>query len=259
MAGDFFDSDLSTFIQSTPQSHLRSSKDFRNLDYSLAIRRNRDQLRTIVLTLFALAKMRVGGSLFFLPRSTFAMIMLVLRPAESCVRRLIVIAAHRLKPEAAITRRPGDWLDLPPCGGERREAARGGPEKRKAFRLFDPLKHFDPEDFWDVQPKWESGFNLEPNCSSTPADETPLDATHIGQRLNALIRALDNLPHQARRLVRHYARRDAALKARKPTRMSPMRPGLPPGWRERRIHEIDDVLRECHGLANDRLNEPDTS
>ena len=228
------------------------------MDYTLAIRRNRDQLRTIVLSLFALARMHIGGSLFFLPRSTFALIMLVLRPAESCVRRLIVIAAHGLK-QSASSKQPDGWPDLPPRGGEIREAGRGGPVKRKAFRLFDPLKHFDQEDFWDVQPKWESGFNLEPNCSSTPADETPLDATHLGQRLNALIRALDNLPAQARRLVRHYARRDAALKACRPTRMSPMRPGLPPGWRERRIHEIDDVLRECHGLANDRLNEPDTS
>jgi hypothetical protein len=50
------------------------------------------------------------------------------------------------------------------------------------------------------------------------------------------------------------------LKARKPTRICPMRPGLPPGWRERKVHEIDTVLRECHGLANDLLNErPDTS
>ena len=82
------------------------------MDYTLAIRRNRDQLRTIVLTLFALARMRVGGSLFFLPRSTFSIIMLVLRPAESCVRRLIVIAAHGLKPStsAAAGR---EWRGLP--------------------------------------------------------------------------------------------------------------------------------------------------
>ena len=127
----------------------------------------------------------------------------------------------------------------------------------RAFKLFDPLKHFDPESIWDAEPVWESGFDLTPAYSSTPAlEDHPLDATHIGQRLNALIRALDNLPAQARRLVRHYAKRDAALKANKPTRMSPMRPGLPPGWRERRLHEIDDVLRECHGLAHDRLNEP---
>ena len=227
------------------------------MDYALAIRRNRVQLRTIVLTLFALARMRVGGSLFILPRSTFSMIMLVLRPAESCVRRLIVIAAHSfvLKP------RPPRAFVIP---GHRAEdpvsIMPSGIIPARAFKLFDPLKHFDPESIWDAEPVWESGFDLTPNHTSTLAlDDKPLDATHIGQRLNALIRALDSLPAQARRLVRHYARRDAALKACKPTRMSPMRPGLPPGWRERKLHEIDDVLRECHGLAQDRLNEPDTS
>ena len=125
--------------------------------------------------------------------------------------------------------------------------------------MFDPLKSFDPESIWDAEPVWDSGFDLSRYTSTLALDDKPLDATRIGQRLNALIRALDNLPAQARRLVRHYARRDAALKACRPTRMSPMRPGLPPGWRERKLHEIDDVLRECHGLANDRLNEPDTS
>ena len=232
------------------------------MDYALAIRRNRDQLRTIVLTLFALARMRVSGSLFFLPRSTFSMIMLVLRPAESCVRRLIVIAAHGLKPSpsASSSAQPGGWPDLPTCGGDVGAADRGGRAGRKAFQLFDPLKHFDPEDFWDVQPIWESGFDLPPAYSSAlePA-ETSLDAIHIGQRLNALIRALDTIPAQARRLLRWQLKRDARRKACKPTRWSPMRPGLPPGWRERKLHEIDDVLRECHGLAHDRLNEPNSS
>ena len=68
------------------------------MDWALAIRRNRDQLKDIVLALFALARMRVGGSLFTLRRDVFAAIMLVLRPAESAVRRLIVIAAHGLAP-----------------------------------------------------------------------------------------------------------------------------------------------------------------
>ena len=97
---------------------------------------------------------------------------------------------------------------------------------------------------------------LDPTSGFQIIDTTPVDATQIGQRLNALMRALDNIPRQARRLIRWQAKRDAALKAHRPTRMGPMRPGLPPGWRERRIHEIDDVLRECHGLANDRLNAP---
>jgi hypothetical protein len=229
------------------------------LDWTLAISRNRDQLRQIILALFALAQMRVGGSLFTLRRDVFAAIMLVLRPAESAVRRLIVIAAHGLKPSAISqgATKPGDWPDLPPRGGEIREAGRGGPEKRKAFKLFDPLKSFDPESLWDVQHFWESSASpTDAALHYTSTIETPLDATHIGQRLNALIRALENLPHQARRLIRWQVKRDAALKASRPTRFSPMRPGLPPGWRERKIHEIDDLLRECHGLANDRLNAP---
>jgi hypothetical protein len=28
-----------------------------------------------------------------------------------------------------------------------------------------------------------------------------------------------------------------------------MRPGLPPGWRERGKHEVDTVLKECHRLV----------
>lgn len=133
-------------------------------------------------------------------------------------------------------------------------------EQRKmtrAFKLFDPLKSFDPEAILDAEPIWESSFDLIPGYSSSRAvEDSSLDATLLGQRLNALLRALDSLPHQARRLVRWQARRDAALKVHRPTRLSPIRPGLPPGWRERCTHEIDDVLRECHSLANDRLNAP---
>jgi hypothetical protein len=223
------------------------------LDYALAIRRNRDQLRQIILALFALAQMRVGGSLFTLRRDVFAAIMFVLRPAESAVRRLIVIAAAQIGDSYLGRNRVAPLINTATGQGNCPRVS------TRAFKLFDPLKSFDPEVIWDAEPVWES--NLGPADSAfhyTSTLETPLDAQHIGQRLNALIRALDNFPHQARRLIRWQAKRDAALKASKPTRISPMRPGLPPGWRERKIHEIDDVLRECHGLANDRLNAPDT-
>jgi hypothetical protein len=220
------------------------------LDWALAIRRNRDQLRQIVLALFAVARMRVGGSLFTLPRDMVSAIMLVLRPAESAVRRLIVIAAHGLV------------IQPRPLGGQVPGIAgrRGFFPQMKAFKLFDPLKSFDQEDFWDeAQRQHEHALRpLDPASGFQIIDTTPVDATQIGQRLNALMRALDDLPRQARRLARWQFKRDAALKAHRPTRMGPMRPGLPPGWRERKIHEIDEVLRECHGLANDLLNPPDT-
>jgi hypothetical protein len=222
-----------------------------NVDWALAIRRNRDQLRQIVLALFALARMRVGGSLFCLQRDVFSAIMLVLRPAESAVRRLIVIAAHGLvlkppPPREALMVSLSNHEGFPPT---------------RAFKLFDPLKSFDQEDFWvEAQRQHDHALRqLDPASGFTIIDTTPVDATHISQRLNALMRALDNLPHQARRLIRWQSKRDAALKAHRPTRLSPIRPGLPPGWRERKIHEIDDVLKECHGLANDLLNVPNTS
>ena len=228
------------------------------MDWTLAIKRNRDQLKDIVLALFVLAKMRVGGSLFTLPRSTLAAIMLVLRPAESAVRRLIVIAAHGLVLKSAT---PRDFVILGPRPEDPAYTPYDGVFSTKAFKLFDPLKSFDPESIWDTDPVWESGYDLRSNHGWQDAslDHTPINATQIGQRLNALMRALDNLPRQASRLVRWQAKRDAALKAMRPTRISPMRPGLPPGWRERKIHEIDTVLRECHGLANDLLNAPNTS
>jgi hypothetical protein len=221
------------------------------LDYALAIRRNRDQLRQIVLALFALARMRVGGSITMLPRSTIALIMAVLLPAESAVRRLIVIVAHGL---VLKHRMPREALMVSLSNHE-------GFLPTRAFALFDPLKSFDPDSIWDADPSYQSGYTLTKSnpYPDTSTDHTPTDATHIAHRLNAILRALNDLPRQARRLKRWELKRDAALKACKPTRMSPMRPGLPPGWRERKVHEIDDVLGECHGLAHELLNAANTT
>ena len=164
------------------------------MNWALAIRRNCDQLRQIVLALFALARMRVGGSLFTLPRDVVGAIMLVLRPAESAVRRLIVIAAHGLVVQPRPLGGP-----VPGIAGRR-----GLFPQAKAFKLFDPLKSFDHEDFWDeAQRQHEHALRpLDPASGFTIIDTTPVDATQIGQRLNALIRALDDLPAQARRLAR---------------------------------------------------------
>ena len=218
------------------------------MDWSLAISRNRDALRSIVAALFAMTGMVKGGMLTTLPRNLYLITLAILRPAESAVRRLIVIAANGLA------------LSTSPLRGEVPGIAgrRGDCPRTRAFQLFDPLKTFDPEAFWDTLPQFESGFGLTRSAYSSSEDTSNprLDATLLGQRLNAIMRALDTIPHQARRLIRWQAKRDAALKAFRPTRLSPMRPGLPPGWRERRLHEVDDILRECHGLANDLLNAP---
>ena len=51
---------------------------------------------------------------------------------------------------------------------------------------------------------------------------------------------------QAKRLARWRVRREAA---KAPKFKSPLRPGQPPGHRKKPIHEVDNVLTECHWLA----------
>ena len=166
------------------------------MDWPLAISRNRDALRSIVAALFAMTGMVKGGMLTTLPRNLYLMTLAILRPAESAVRRLIVIAAQGLAPSRAVSRKPGGWPDLPTCGGDVGAADREGRAGRKAFQLFDPLKSFDPDDFWDVEPQFESGFGLTRSAYSSSEDTSNprIDATLLGQRLDALRRALDTIP-----------------------------------------------------------------
>ncbi len=223
------------------------------MDWPLAINRNRDALRRIVAALFLM--MGPGGAAK-MQRHVYAAILMVLRPAESAVRRLIVIAAHglSLKPRAP---RP---LPAALAG-----FGMGDGSKTPSFCLFDPLKHFDLDDHDNnALPRFSFDSLYEPEFDASHGfqPDVPVDAAHLFTRLRALRAALNDLPLQARRLARWQARRDVLLKANtpfKPMRITPFRPGLPPGWRQRRIHEIDDVLRECHGLARDLLNAPNTS
>jgi hypothetical protein len=75
------------------------------------------------------------------------------------------------------------------------------------------------------------------------------------RRLAALRDALENLPRQARRLVRALARRNNSPRLK--FRM-PVRPGPPPGHRRKPRLEIDTVLHDCHWLARNVVA-PDTS
>jgi hypothetical protein len=102
--------------------------------------------------------------------------------------------------------------------------------------------------------------------------DDPVDATRLSLRLAALAAALDDLPGQARRFARWKARRD--IRRKEPTpgrirRISPLRPGRPPGGRlarfdpsaksRRNIREVDEVLAHAHALALYALQYPDTS
>ena len=131
-----------------------------------------------------------------------------------------------------------------------------------AFRLFDPLKRFGArgrhKSQWD--PRIVTSFDRGvPELSPEPkpvCPNDPVSADRLCRRLLSLKTALDDLPRQAQRLARWRARRK--LSAGGGGRRSPLRPGLPPGHRQRSGHPVDTVLSQCHGLAIEALL-PNTS
>ncbi len=189
-----------------------------------------------------------GTPSFTLPRALYAAILLILRPAESAIRRLIVIAARGI----VIKFRPSRPL---PAFFASFASATGS--HTPSFQLIDPLKHFDEE-------AWENELNsaasmhevLPFNAAHAHYQATlaaqPINATLLFNRLRAMRHALNDLPRQARRLARWRARRDEILSSKtlfKPTRISPFRPGPPPGYRRKDIHPVDAVLKDVHYFA----------
>ena len=236
------------------------------MDWPLAITRNQDALMRIVAAMFAMISAAAltspglsgrslgesGRGVFTLPRHLYAAILAILRPAESAVRRLILIAARGLVLNPRAT---GQILPNFPAFAATNSA------RIPSFALLDSLKHFDLEDFdQSANPRLSFSSSYDPNffAPSIEHPDEPVNAALLFSRMRALRHALSDLPKQARRLARWRARRNELLKARRPTRITPFRPGLPPGWRQRSIHAVDDVLRECHGLAIHAVNGPDT-
>ncbi len=183
---------------------------------------------------------------FTLPRALYAAILLILRPAESAIRRLIVIAARGF----VIKFRPSRPL---PAG----LASFATGSHTPSFQLIDPLKHFD-EDAWENELNAGSMHEVQPLDASRAHHHqatlaaTPVNATLLFNRLRAMRHALNDLPRQARRLARWRARRDEILSSKapyKPTRISPFRPGPPPGYRRKEIHPVDSILKDVHYFA----------
>src|SRR5262245_20361277 len=64
------------------------------MDWDLAIKRNSKALKAIIEVLFALMVLDGSDVVGRIPRSLHSAVLAVLRPAESAVRRLIVVAAR---------------------------------------------------------------------------------------------------------------------------------------------------------------------
>jgi hypothetical protein len=202
-------------------------------DWPRAIARNRDALSAILAALFVMLGFSAGARLERISHRFHRKVLRVLKPAESAVRRLIVIAARGLVAKPAASR-------AVKRGGIARK--RGAGRRRPSFQLFDPriLPDCGPE---------RTGPHPTPPLPSRDGDGL-IDAKRLVRRLEAVQLALSDLPRQAKRLVRARARRDTIPRLQF---LAPLRPGRPPGWRRKPTHEIDRVLKECHALACDVL------
>ena len=229
-------------------------------------------LLRVVAGLFVSAGMRSDNAVVkTLPRHVRNAVLLLLRPAESAARRLIDVAARDV-----------DVPDYVAPPKRKRSGAKGKGEARgpraPQFRLIDPRKFFPefhpnqrvprraPKREGSTEPQIQvriAGFDgqpdfviwSEPKAVLTPEDE--VSAERVSRRLLALKLALEDLPKQAKRYVREVAKRKAAAPG--PKRVPPLRMGLPPGYRRKPIHEIDEILWDCHCLVRQEPRAPDTS
>ena len=182
-------------------------------------------------------------------------------PPKSTLRRLIVVAARGLVITPAMSRPI-------PAGSIR--TRKGGCKRSASFQLFDPQPRIVlPRRRIPKRPGPRIHmFNADnqlvtvwppPRPAASPAPPPSADgmvnAARVIRRLEALESALADLPRQARRLVRWRMRQE---KSPNPSFKSPLRPGRPPGHRTRAVHEVDELLSECHWLAR-YAGMPDTS
>ncbi len=235
------------------------------MNWTLAIERNQAILLRNVAWLFTWLKLEVGGSLETLPRIQQRTILFVLRPSESACRRLIVMGALLWGMTAApLLERVRSIRQSERKGAVERPARPLSP----AFRLIDLRQSFD---LFPDRPKYAPGPG--PRVTVFGSDDPVFDrsdlyayqarlerlknsrsgevvgAAGLCRRMNALIAALEDLPAQAQRMVNLQARMERLRERTGKPNLHPLRPGSPPGSRQRQKHEVDEVLVECHQLA----------
>jgi hypothetical protein len=218
------------------------------MDWARAVDRNHLSLTRIVAEIFALLGLAAGATVEYFPPALYRAAERLLRPTESALRRLIVIAARGVVAEVTPKR-----LRSKGPKTSRKES------RRMLFRLFDTRKRFEFNRLENplvvhVKTYTRNPFNPFDKMYLRQPEKIAVDtrASHLCRRLAAVALALESIPHQAKRLARWQARRTTMVK---PKFTSPLRPGAPPGFRAKPTAEVDFVLQECHGLAWDVLCE----
>jgi hypothetical protein len=222
------------------------------MDWAAVIHRNRTALIPIIDALFALL-----GLATRLSPSVHRHILRSLRPAESAVRRLIVMAARglvvksgpaRSKPVGPIAAGTGAQVlkRLPSFRLFDAWRGFGGRRRRKISRVVPRIRVLDCGYDPRISAQFPPPRPPAPPPVPAPVSDGLVDASPITRRLQALESALDDLPRQARRLARWQQKRETLPRLRY---RAPMRPGPPPGHRSKKCDLVHQILAECHDLA----------
>ena len=222
------------------------------MDLPRAFEENRAAIAHILAGLFAMLGLAGGAPPARIPRRLLAVLIRLLRPAESAARRLIVLLARGLVAK-----------ERPPRAMPAGLAMSHGAKRGACFKLFDPRQRFSParerHPANELLPRLTIFGRDETRVIALyrerPPREDGVTAAHVARRLQALKSALDNLPAEAKRLASALARRANVPRLRFRT---PLRPGHPPGYRRKPTHEVDELLKQCHWLARETLA-PNTS
>ena len=235
----------------------------RRMEYDYTIDRHRQPLLTIVEGLLTLIGLTAGGSIDRVSTKIYRQVIRILRPAESALRRLIVIMAHGLK------------VEPPTARSARKKSAKSGKRKskgkrRRLFSLFDPRLRLDAGlsrrkplvqpriIFFDDSPV-PPHLQFRPDSFKPAPEPEPegVSATSLCRRLATIKHALENLSSEALRYARWRAK---AVVQNSPKLDKVLRRGPPPGLRRNSTHEVHEILKDLHWLArNPPKPEPDTS
>ncbi len=260
------------------------------MDWNAAIEKNREALKRVLAMLVAMAGLD-GGRPATLPRHLHRAVLSLLRPAEAAARRLIIVAARGIvvalpparprkpRPTSTILRNGiGTGIVMPPASGPAPALSRAARTPcLAALRSAAPLERAARGRRRAAFPRISVPGSTQP----FPVPRRPRPTIRSTPRVLPCASArsaaaLDDLPEQARRFARWQARAADRAQAtvaggggRRIHRVTPLRPGRPPGGRlsrydpdawggRKNIRDVDEILAHAHALASYALS-PDTS
>ena len=229
------------------------------MDWDFAIERHREPLLRIVVGLFAMIGLTEGGAVERLSRPLYRLVLGILRPAESAVRRLIIVAARDIVVEPRLSvrfrkgasspakantnvARPLNCSIRPRISMAASAVAAGTqvPNPNPAFISSITIPGFPCSSV--RSPRSQRPFPKRMRQSKTTPSMPDLSAA-----VSPPSSARWKICRARRSASRAGGRRP--IEERRPKLTTPLRVGRPPGFRQRQTHEVDEILAECHWLA----------